>query len=88
MTEEEYTGRVVARIVNRGSKSEHRAAFLETAHGLLRLRRPSAPPFHDPVLMRLVGGIVRCSGHVEDGKLILSSWKRVVRRQKPKGKPH
>ena len=85
MTEEEYTGRVVARIVNRGSKSEHRAAFLETAHGLLFLRRPSAPPFHDPVLMRLVGSIVRCSGHVEDGNLILSAWKKVAPQQKRKG---
>ena len=82
MTEEEYTGRVVARIVNRGSKSEHRAAFLETAHGLLRLRRPSAPPFHDPVLMRLVGSVVSCRGHIQDCKLILSSWKKVAPRQK------
>jgi len=85
MTEEEYTGRVVARIVNRGSKSEHRAAFLETAQGLLRLRRPSSPPFHDPVLMRLVGSIVRCTGHVEDGKLILTAWKKVAPQQKRKG---
>jgi len=80
MTDDQYMGRVVARIVNRGSKSEYRAAFLETPKGLLRLRRPSGPPFHDPVLMRLVGSIIRCRGHLQDGKLILSAWKKVAQR--------
>ena len=77
MTEEEHTGRVVVRVVNRGSKSEHRNAFLETPNGMLRLRRPSGPPFHDPVLLRLAGKLIRCSGRMQDGKLVLTSWKKI-----------
>jgi hypothetical protein len=72
-----YTGRVVGRIVNRGSKSEYQAPFLETSGGVLRLWRPAGPAFHDPVLWRLVGSMVRCRGHVEGGKLILSSWRKI-----------
>ena len=74
---EEYTGRVVARIINRGSKSEHRVAFLDTAAGSLQLKRPAGPPFHDPVLLRLAGSTVRCRGRVENGVLVLSDWKRI-----------
>ena len=77
MTDEAYTGRVISRIVNRGSKSEYRAAFLETSDGVLRLWRPAGPAFHDPVLLRLVGSTVRCRGQLQDGKLILSSWSKV-----------
>jgi hypothetical protein len=77
MTAEVYTGRVLGRIVNRGSKSEYQAAFLETSDGLLRLCRPAGPAFHDPVLLRLVGSMIRCRGHMEGGKLTLSSWRKV-----------
>ena len=77
MKDEEYTGRVIARIVNRGSKSEYRAAFLKTPTGTLRLWRPAGPHFLDPVLLRLVGSVVRCRGRVENGKLVLSGWKKV-----------
>ena len=76
MPDELFTGRVIARIVNRGSKSEHRAAFLETAEGVFKLQRPSGRPFHDPVLLRLVGSVVRCRGRVENGKLLLTSWRK------------
>ena len=77
MEDEEYTGRVIGRIVNRGSKSEYRAAFLETSGGTFRLRRPSGAHFRDPVLLRLVGSVVRCRGRMENGKLVLSAWKKV-----------
>ena len=77
MTDEEYTGRVVERVVNRGSKSEYRAAFLETRGGTLRLWRPAGPHFTDPVLLRLVGSVGRCRGRVENRRLVLTSWKKV-----------
>jgi len=77
MTEQEYTGRVVAGIVNRGSKSEHRAAFLETPEGTFHLKRKSGPPFHDTVLLRLAGSEIRCRGRLQGKKLILSTWKKV-----------
>jgi hypothetical protein len=77
MADEEYTGRVVVRTVNRGSKSEHRSAFLETPGGFLPLRRPSGPPFHDPVLMRLEGSTIRCRGQLQNGKLVLLSWRKI-----------
>ena len=77
MNDEFYTGVVVARTLNRGSKSEYRAAFLETESQVLRLWRPAGPSFYDPVLMRLVGNTVRCRGRIEGGKLILSSWRKV-----------
>lgn len=77
MADEEYTGRVVVRTVNRGSKSEHRVAFLETPGGLLPLRRPSGPPFHDPVLLRLEGSTIHCRGQLQDGKLVLNSWRKI-----------
>jgi len=77
MEEQNFTGRVVARVVNRGSKSEHSAAFLETPDGALRLKRRAAPPFHDRVLLRLAGSTVRCRGTVENGVLVLSRWRRI-----------
>jgi hypothetical protein len=83
MADEEYTGRVVVRTVNRGSKSEHRAAFLETPGGLLPLRRPSGPPFHDPVLLRLARSTVRCRGQAQNGKLLLSAWRKIKRGAAP-----
>jgi hypothetical protein len=77
MTDEVYSGQVIERTVNRGSKSEYRAAFLESGSRVLRLWRPAGPSFHDPVLMRLVGSTIRCRGRIEGGKLILSSWRKV-----------
>jgi hypothetical protein len=75
--DEEYTGRVVTRVVNRGSKSEHRVAFLKTPAGSFQLKRPAGQPFRDPVLLRLAGSTVRCRGRVENGVLVLSDWKRL-----------
>ena len=74
---EEFSGTVVLRVVNRGSKSEHEAAFLDTGEQSLRLKRLSAPPFHDPVLARLAGQRIRCEGHLANGVLSVSTWVRV-----------
>ena len=76
MADEEYTGRVIVRAVNRGSKSEHPQAFLETPAGALRLQRAAGPPFHDAVLLRLEGSVIRCRGTIENGKLVLSAWRK------------
>ena len=74
---EAFSGTVVLRVVNRGSKSENEAAFLDTGEQSLRLKRVSAPPFHDPVLARLAGQRIRCKGQLADGVLSLSTWVRV-----------
>ena len=72
-----FSGIVVLRVVNRGSKSEHEAVFLDTGEQSLRLKRASAPPFHDPVLARLAGQRIRCKGQLANGMLLLTKWVRV-----------
>lgn len=74
---EAFSGTVVLRLVNRGSKSEHEAAFLDTGEQSLRLKRVSAPPFHDPVFARLAGQRIRCEGQLANGVLSVSNWVRV-----------
>jgi len=77
MADEEFTGRVIARVVNRGSKSEHRAAFLETAGGTFHLKRQSGPPFYDRTLVGLAGSEIRCRGRLRGTTLVLSRWRKV-----------
>lgn len=73
-----HRGRVVLKTSGRGSKSEHEAVVLVTDDGEFVLRRPGGNPFADPVLRRLVGKTIECSGTPRDGKLIVSSWKEVA----------
>ena len=74
-----HTGTVVIQQVNSGSKSEHFAAFLDCGGVVLRLKRPAGGPFRDPVLLRLEGSVIRCRGKIENGRLVLESWRRLTR---------
>lgn len=68
----EFIGKVTSEPFGTGSKSEHRAVYIETAQGKYVLRREEGNPFHDPKLDALVGKTVRCEGEVEDYVLLAS----------------
>jgi hypothetical protein len=67
-------GKVVAGPFGTGSKSEHSAVFLETAHGKLKLRRRGGNAFSDPELEALVGKTIRGEGQVVGSVLLLDGW--------------
>jgi hypothetical protein len=73
----EFTGKVTSGPFGTGSKSEHRAVYLETDQGRFVLRREEGNPFHDPELEALVGKTVRCEGELEDYVLLASECKVV-----------
>ena len=70
----EFTGRVVRGPFARGSKSERQAMFIETAAGRYVLRRQGGNAFRDPVIDRLEGKTIRCTGMLTDQTLIISAW--------------
>ena len=68
----EFIGKVTSGPFGTGSKSEHRAVYIETDQGRYVLRREEGNPFHDPELEALVGKTVRCEGELEDYLLLAS----------------
>ncbi len=57
-----------------GSKSEREAVCLQTAEGVLVLRRAGGNPFADDVLDGLVGATLEMEGVRRGDLLIVSSW--------------
>ncbi len=70
------SGLVVAKVINRGSKSERTAVELQTPDGTHRICRAHGNPLADAVLERLVGAEIRFEGRFVDGVLVLDKWSR------------
>jgi hypothetical protein len=68
----QYVGKVTSGPFGTGSKSEHRAVYLDTAQGRYVLRREKGNPFFDPKLEALIGKTIRCEGELEDYVLLAS----------------
>jgi hypothetical protein len=66
-------GRVVCRVVGRGSKSEREAVLLETADGALLMRRRRGPSFGETGFEPLVGKTVACSGTIVGQTLLVDA---------------
>jgi len=69
----EFVGKVTTGSFGKGSKSEHRAVYIDTNQGRFVLRREEGNPFYDPELQSLIGKTVRCEGEIEDYVLLASS---------------
>ena len=74
-----FRGRVTTGIYARGSKSEHKTLFIETAGGGHRysLRRKRGPAFGDSGLTQYVGHEVECDGFLV-GKTLLAERIEIV----------
>lgn len=70
----EFTGKVTIGLFGEGTKSEHKALYLETEDRKYVLRRKGANPFFDPELRRLIGKTIRCSGFIIDYVLTIDEW--------------
>lgn len=73
------TGTVICELINKGSKSEHEAALLDTGSEKYQLRRltEDANPFYDAVLVGLIGKKIEVFGTLHGKLLLISSWKEV-----------
>lgn len=63
--EKRLTGKVVIKKFGKGSKSEHKGVYIETDKGTFMLRRMGGNPFHDPVLLKLVGKTITATGTID-----------------------
>lgn len=70
-------GRVIARRINVGSKSEHDATVLVADEGEFKLRRHGGHPFADPEIQSLVGKRIRGEGFVSANQFIMSRYEIV-----------
>ncbi len=70
----EWRGTVKRKRIRHGTKSEHDALVLVTAHGEFKLRRAGGNPFWDETLSELEGCRIRCSGELEGNEIFLNSW--------------
>jgi hypothetical protein len=77
MSEEEFVGQVVKKILAPGSKSDFPAVQLITTDDQLVLRRKGGNPFHDEVLDGLVGKTIRCKGWQKGAYLFLTEWQEI-----------
>jgi hypothetical protein len=68
----QYVGKVTSGPFGTGSKSEHRAVYIDTEQGRYVLRREKGNPFFDPKLEALIGKTIRCEGELEDYVLLAS----------------
>jgi len=73
----EAEGRVVARRIGAGTKSEHDAVVLVTYDHEYKLRRQGGNPFVDPEMSKLVGKRIRATGVVDSDQLIMSNWEEL-----------
>jgi hypothetical protein len=68
----QYVGKVTSGPFGTGSKSEHRAVYIDTKQGRYVLRRQKGNPFFDPKLEALIGKTIRCEGELDDYVLLAS----------------
>ena len=74
----EFEGKVVKKIIGKGSKSEHDAVMLVTKDGEYRLRRQKGNPFHDPELEKLIGKTIRCDGVKHNLTFIMNEFEELT----------
>jgi len=76
----DYEGRVVRKLVSKGSKSEHQALVLETSSGDFILRTPEGNAFQrDPQLEAFEGERIRVSGRQSGTTLIVTMAELLTR---------
>ncbi len=63
-------GQVVRGDYGDGSKSEHKALFIQTATGRLLLRRKTGPVMGDEELLKYLGKQVKCDGFIVGSSLL------------------
>jgi hypothetical protein len=71
------TGSVVKEPFARGSKSERDAVLLIAGENRYVLRREGGNAFSDPVLDKLVGKTIRCTGRVAGYTFLISDWTEI-----------
>ena len=71
------SGKVVKDSFGTGSKSEHRAVYLESTDGRFVLRRTGGNAFADAKLDALVGKTIEGSGELLDYTFLMDDWKVV-----------
>jgi hypothetical protein len=77
-TPRRFTGNVVKKQLNPGSKSDHMAVVLESGGASLKLRREGGNPFFDAELEKLVGKTIEARGTLLDSSTVLmSSWQEL-----------
>ena len=64
-------GRVVRKLLGKGTKSEREAVLLETQDGAFLLRKRGGPSFGDSSFDALVGGLVECEGTLLETTLLV-----------------
>jgi hypothetical protein len=69
------SGCVIRKTFGKGSKSEHKAIYLQTERGEYVLRRRGANPFSDPVLDDLVGKTISATGTIKEYVFFVDEWK-------------
>lgn len=74
--EAELRGTVTEKRVGLGSKSEHKAVYLQTDEGDYRLRRAGGNPFADPELKKWIGERVVATGMVSGELLVARDIKK------------
>ena len=64
MEEIHLTGKVILQKFGAGSKSDHESVSLDTGDAVYKLVRRGGNPFHDEILLSLVGKTIRAAGTV------------------------
>ena len=69
-------GRVIKKAYAAGSKSGHKAVFLQSPKGDFKIQLPDANPFSDPRLNALVGKSISATGDLDPNthQFFISSW--------------
>lgn len=73
----EIVGNVVKKNYAVGSKSEREAVMLHDGDEDILLRRKDGNPFHDEILLSLVGKRIRCKGVRTDWGIIVEDWDEI-----------
>jgi len=67
-------GRVIKKVLYKGTKSEHEGLVLLASEGEFKLRRQGGNPFWDVALASLEGKEIKGEGIVRKNQFIMSRW--------------
>ena len=67
-------GHVSKKLLNKGTKSEHKGLVLVAPEGEFKLRRQGGNPFEDETLTALEGKEIEGEGVVRKNQFIMSRW--------------
>ena len=68
-------GHVSKKLLNKGTKSEHKGLVLLAPEGEFKLRRQGGNPFWDQTLASLEGKEIEGEGILRKDHFIMSAWK-------------